>query len=106
MEVCSCSISAFGARFQIVLWLTLSFCLERIEHIHNVSHFSKAICYASGHCGADFECLVQPNEIVIHRVKRDRARVIFNLFAECVCQSRKAPHMHPHRKILAFCMLI
>jgi hypothetical protein len=52
---------------------------KRIEHVHNVNHFPKPIRYASGHCRADFQRLVKPDEIVIHRVQRDRARVVFDL---------------------------
>ena len=64
--------------------LALALRFKRIEHIDNIDHFPKAICHASGHCRADFQCLVQPDEIVIHRVQRDRARVVFDL----LCRTR------------------
>jgi hypothetical protein len=45
---------------------------------------------------------VQPDEIIIHRVQRHRARMVLNLFAERICQPSKSAHVHPHRQILAF----
>jgi hypothetical protein len=38
--------------------------LERVKHLDNINHFPKAVRHASGHCRADFQRLVQPNEIV------------------------------------------
>lgn len=35
-------------------------------------------------------------------MKRDRVTVIFNLFAETVCQARKAAHPHAHCEVLPF----
>ena len=30
----------------------------------------------------------------------DRARMVFDLLCECVCQASEAAHVHPHRQIL------
>jgi hypothetical protein len=35
--------------------------LERVEHVHNVNHFPKAIRHASGHCRANSQRLVKPD---------------------------------------------
>ncbi len=53
--------------------------LESIEHVHNIDHFPKPIRHASGHRWANPQRLVKPNEIAVHRVQRDRARMIFDL---------------------------
>jgi hypothetical protein len=44
---------------------------------------------------------VQPDEIVIHHVERDRISVVFDLLGESVGQPSEAAHVHPHREILA-----
>jgi hypothetical protein len=54
----------------------LPFPFKRLNHLNHVRHFPKPIRDASGHCRADFQRLVQPHEIVIHRVKGDRRGVV------------------------------
>jgi hypothetical protein len=44
---------------------------------------------------------VDANEVVPEGIERDHVRVIFQFFAEGVCQSGKAPHRHPHQGLLA-----
>jgi hypothetical protein len=44
---------------------------------------------------------VDSNEVAIHEVERDRIGVIVELLAERVGEPGKAPHVHPHRKVLA-----
>ena len=39
-------------------------------------------------------------KIVVHEVQRNLVRVILKLFAESVCEPRKAAHPHSHRKVL------
>src|SRR5882672_2979867 len=40
-------------------------------------------------------------EVIEHVVKRNGAGVIVDLLAESVSQPSKAPHVHPHREVLA-----
>jgi hypothetical protein len=104
--VCDCCADIVAATDGPPLYLehrlrsTFALRLERIEHIYNVYHFPKAIRYASGHCRANPQRLVKPDEIVIHRVQRDRARVVFDLLRERVCEPRKSAHvpLRPDRK--------
>jgi hypothetical protein len=49
--------------------------LECFEHIDEIVHFLKFIGHASGHCGSDFERLMDTDEIVIHGVERHGASV-------------------------------
>ena len=42
------------------------------------------------------------NEVVVHEVQRHGVRVVLDLLAECVRQSREPAHMHPHGEVLAF----
>jgi len=72
---CNCPFRDFKGDFRFALSLRL----KCVEHVHNVGHFPKTIRDASGHRGADFERLVQPYKIVVHRMERDRACVVFNL---------------------------
>jgi hypothetical protein len=53
------------------------------------------------HCWRDAKRLVNPAEVVVHVVKRDRRFQILNLFRESIGQSREAAHGHSHREILA-----
>ena len=41
-------------------------------------------------------------EIVIHIMQSNRVSVVFNFFAETVCQTSKASHAHTHCQILPF----
>jgi len=45
---------------------------------------------------------VDANEVVVHKVERDRRDVVLDLLGESVCEASEAPHVHPHRKVLAF----
>ena len=56
---------------------------------------------SSGHRWRNSQRFVNPAEIVIHVVERNRGGMVTELFAECVGQTREAPHAHPHREILA-----
>jgi len=56
---------------------------------------------ASRHCWGDPQALVNPHEIVMHEMDRDRMGVILGLFWETVAQARKPPHRHAHGQILA-----
>ena len=45
---------------------------------------------------------MNPNEIIVHEVDRDRMCVILDLFRERVCQPSKAPNRHAHGEVLSF----
>ena len=51
-----------------------------LQHLDNIGHFPKFVGHASGHRGSDPERLVNADEIVIHRMERDRGGVVFDLF--------------------------
>jgi hypothetical protein len=68
--------------------LTLGF--KRIKHVHNIDHFPKPIRHASGHGRANSQRSVKPNEIAVHQVQRDRARMIFDLLCESVRAANSA----------------
>jgi hypothetical protein len=70
------------------LRLALPFRLKLVEHVHNIDNFPKAIRHASGHCWRDFQRVVQPDEIVIHQVQRNRAGMVFDfLIQACLRQN-------------------
>jgi hypothetical protein len=45
---------------------------------------------------------MNPDKVVVHVVDRQRCGVILDFFREGVRQSGEAPHVHPHREVLAF----
>jgi hypothetical protein len=53
--------------------------LEGFEQVHHVAHFPKPIGYTGGHGRSNFERLMDADEIVVHRMKRDGAGVVLNL---------------------------
>jgi len=61
--------------------------------------------YVSGHARfhgrGDPERLVNPGEVVMHVVERERRLMVVHLFGEGVGQAREAAHAHPHREVLA-----
>jgi 16S rRNA U516 pseudouridylate synthase RsuA-like enzyme len=75
--------------------------LESVEQVDNIDHFPKPIGNASRHSRRNFQRLVQPDKVVVHRVQRHRAGMVLDLFAESVCQPSEAAHVHPHREVLA-----
>lgn len=40
-------------------------------------------------------------KVVMHEIQRQRMNVIFQLFAETVCQASEAAHRHAHGEVLA-----
>ena|ERR1700733_2586061 len=94
---CYCDVVAFAdpPRLDIEsdFRLPLALRLESIEHIDNIDHFPKPIRHASGHCRANFQRLMKPNEIEIHRVQRDRARMVFDFLAESICSAGGSPFL-------------
>ena len=43
---------------------------------------------------------MNPSEVIVHVEQRDHRHMIVNLLAERIGQPSKAPHVHPHIKIL------
>ena len=43
-------------------------------------------------------------KVVMDEVDSAREAVIFHLLREGICEARKAPHLHPHREVLALFM--
>jgi len=44
---------------------------------------------------------MNPDEVVVHDVKRDHRNVVLNLFAEGIREPSKAAHRHAHGEVLA-----
>jgi len=44
---------------------------------------------------------MNPAEVVMHVMQRNRVTVVLQFLAESVCQSRETPHRHPHGEVLA-----
>jgi hypothetical protein len=68
---------------------------------NDIADFPETIRNASGHRRRDFERLVDAEEIVVHKVKRDRRDVVHDLFAKAVRQPGEPAHPHSHREVLA-----
>lgn len=45
---------------------------------------------------------MNPDEIIVHVVNRQRCQVILDLLRECICKAREAAILHSHGEILAF----
>src|SRR5208282_6363567 len=53
--------------------------LEIFQHLNDVGYFPKFAGHASGHCGRHAQRLMDAHEIVEHRMKRNRASMVFDL---------------------------
>ena len=68
-----------------------------ICHHHDFLKTPNVVTQASGHTGSDSQRFVYAGEVVINGVDRNHSRVILNLLAETIGQSRKAPPARPLR---------
>jgi len=59
------------------------------------------ICDARFHSRSDAQGLVNPAKVVVHEVKGHGSGKIVNLLGEGIGEPSEAPHLHPHREILA-----
>src|SRR5437899_7706447 len=57
---------------------------------------------SSFHSWRHSETLVNPAEIIVHEVKRDRMLEIFDFLGKGVSQSRESAHTHAHGQVLPF----
>ena len=71
------------------------------KHAHDIADPPKLVGHASRHRRSDAKRFVDADEIVVGREQRDRVRMVLKFLAECICQSREAPHVHSHVQILA-----
>jgi hypothetical protein len=58
------------------------------------------VTQASSHARGDSQRLVDSSEVVVYGVDRNHSRMILNFLRECVGQSGKAPHAHPHGQVV------
>ena len=58
------------------------------------------ICYLCFHRRGNADRAVNPAEIIIGEVQRERGPMILELFGESICQPSEASNLHPHRKVL------
>jgi hypothetical protein len=54
------------------------------------------------HCWRDAQGLMNPAEIVVHIMERNRVLQVLQFLAKCVRQPSEPAHRHSHRQILAF----
>jgi hypothetical protein len=54
------------------------------------------------HCGSATQRLMNSAEVLIHEVQGHLISMVFDLFAERICEARKPPYPHPHREVLPF----
>jgi len=78
---------------------TVSFLVQQGNHFFQTPN---VIGDASGHRRSNAQGLVNPAEVVIHKVQRDCGLVILNLLGKAIGQPGKAAHPHPHCEILPF----
>ena len=52
------------------------------------------------HCRCNPQCLVNPAEVVKHKVKGNRIKKVVDLLAESIGKASKPPHAHTHGQIL------
>lgn len=59
------------------------------------------VCDSSIHRGSDAQALVNPQEVVMHEVNRNRVEVVLDFLTEAVRQAREPAHLHSHGEVLA-----
>jgi hypothetical protein len=78
--------------------------LALLDQPNYVLHRPQLSFDPSRHCGRYPERLVNANEVVPERIKRDHVSVVFELLAECVCKAGETPHGHSHREVRPLCI--
>jgi hypothetical protein len=63
------------------------------------------IGHASGHGGGNARRFMDAAKVVVHVVQRDRQRVIFQIFAECVCEPIRVRFCGSAKLVETFCPL-
>lgn len=71
------------------------------EEANDITHVPEPICHASSHRRSYPKGLVNPDELVLHVVDRQRGLMALDSFTEGVCESRKTAHRHAHGEVLA-----
>ena len=54
------------------------------------------------HCRRNAQRRVDSHEVVEHKMKRNRMRMVLNFLREGICQSGKPTHVHSHSQVLTF----
>jgi hypothetical protein len=66
---------------------------------YNIANFPKTLCDAGCHGRRRPQRFMDAHEIVIQREKRDRMRMVLNLFAETIRKPRKSARVHTNAEI-------
>ena len=73
-----------------------------IQESRDLFNPPKMIRHTCRHCRRNPERLMNPNEVIIHVMKRKMKSVILNFLTKGIRQPGKPPHPHSHRSIIAF----
>ncbi len=73
-----------------------------INQLDDIGHVPQSIRDTRRHRGSHPNRTVDPGVVVPNRLQRDHVTVVLKLLRMCIRQPRKAPHVHPERKVAAF----
>src|SRR6266852_5531181 len=93
------SLAYNGLRCQHLVGTTF-FRFPFVHDPHDVLKRPEPVSYANFHRGRNFQCLVNPHEVVPDRIERDHVTVILELLGKGIRQAREPAHALPHGKVL------
>jgi hypothetical protein len=74
--------------------------LAGLDQSNNILDRPQLVRDPRRHCWRQLVGLVQLHEVILHEIERERVAVVVEFLGESVGQSREAPHLHAHRKIV------